>query len=158
MYQIKTQKLKGEFLLPHDRIPSTSFQREGKREKERETRKKTPSFMGVSQNKGPIFVNPCSKVSCPPFSAHTHIHIIHMLLAPFTFIACTAGEQRSLPPTLYRTDWQLRLKAIEISYWSRVREVLPLGSCDACKLRAAVKCYTNAITFITRGQVLCTWK
>lgn len=36
------------------------------------------------------------------------------------------------------------------------KKVLPLGSRDACKLRAAVKGYTNAVTFITPGQVLFT--
>ena len=75
-------------------------EREREREKERErkrgrrreavAREETPSFVVVSQNKGPIFVIPCSKLPCPPLNARTHVH---MFPAQFTFITCTAGEQ-----------------------------------------------------------------
>lgn len=142
------------FLWTCQRIPSTWFQRarESAREGESQLESQLPVWWQSPRTRGPFLLVLVQR-SHVPRTMH-----IHMLRSQFTFITCTAGEQRSLPPTLYRTDWQLGLKAIEISYWSRVIKVLPLGSCDACKLRAAVKCYTNAITFITWGQVLFTWK
>lgn len=136
-------------IMFHFSRPTKEYQVCCERERERSCQRENSQFCGSLPEQGVHFCQPLFKKSHVP-----HPMPIHMLPSQFTFITCTAGEQQSLPPTLYRTDWQLGLKAIEISYWSRVIKVLPLGSCDACTLTAAVKCHTNAITFITRGQVL----
>lgn len=60
-------------------VSDTERERESERKGEKplllDAREKTPSFCVVSQNKGPIFVIPCSKIPCPPLNAHIHIHM-----------------------------------------------------------------------------------
>lgn len=51
-------------------VSESARERERGRESARES---APGLVAVSQNKGPIFVSPCSKIPCPPLNAHTYV-------------------------------------------------------------------------------------